>query len=98
MTTVMKPRMPAVAREVWQAVPSRLAQWFATMGAPLRPRSRRRIPPQPFHDAALVCPLLRVGARQPVVVLGSNARPFLEKRAPVFGVPFRDFRLVIFFG
>ena len=46
--------MPAVAREEGQAVPSRFAYGMAAMGAPRGPRGRRRISPQPFHDAALI--------------------------------------------
>ena len=37
MTTAMQPHMPTIAGEVWQTVPSRLAQWLAAMGASLRP-------------------------------------------------------------
>ena len=37
MTTAMQPHMPTIAREIWQAVPSRLAQGLSTVGAPLRP-------------------------------------------------------------
>ncbi len=86
MTGGMQPRMPAVARQVWHAIPSRLAQRLSTIGTALRPEGRRRIPPQPLHYAALERPPLRVGARQSAVVLG-DAGALVEEYPPVLGRP-----------
>ncbi len=41
---------------------------------------------QPLYNATLPCSRLGGDARQPAVVF-RNARPFLEERAPVRGVP-----------
>ncbi len=83
MAAAMQPRMATVTREERQAV---LAQGLTAMGAPLRPRSRRRIPPLPFGNAACKRSALRVAAREAAVVLG-NAGPLVEKRLPVVRVP-----------